>query len=149
MCRHNRLDQRTWCVVSTAWRLCAVRTLFVYAFFFFFFFCSCSIIKKSKPRRETVAEMSVTALRRQQLPWRKHATEPVCQRGGWTTGDVHFREDDSHCPEAGLVRRCRHKWDPLSQRCDITWTSQRDGFKLRFMRSHKYFPTELMRFSRV
>lgn len=134
-------------MVSTAWRLCAVRTLFVYLPLHAFFFFSCSIIKKSKQRRETVAEMSVTALRRQQLPWRKHATEPVCQRGGWTTGDVHFKEDDSRCPEARLDRRCRHERDPASQRCDITSTSQRDRFKLRFMRSHKYFPTELMRFS--
>ncbi len=30
MCRHNRLDQLTGCVVSVAWRLCAEKTLFFY-----------------------------------------------------------------------------------------------------------------------
>lgn len=48
--------------------------------------------------------MSVTALRCQQLQWRKHAGEPLCQHAGQATGDVYFKEDDSHCP-GGLIRR--------------------------------------------
>lgn len=48
--------------------------------------------------------MSLTALRRQQLPWRKHAGDPLRQRCGQATGDVYIKADDARCP-GGLVRR--------------------------------------------
>lgn len=92
-CVDSRLDQLT--------RMCSKHSLtdlccedFVYLPLHAFLFFSCSITKKSKQRQETreEAEMSVTALRRQQLLWRKHAGEPLCQHVGQATGDVSFQK---------------------------------------------------------
>lgn len=73
--------------------------------------------------------MSPTALRRQQLLWRKHAAPRAAlsrRAGGRATGRIDSEEDDSRCP-GGVVRRCGK--DPLSQQCDITLTCRRNTFK--------------------
>lgn len=91
MCRHDGSDQLAGRVLSIAWRLCAVKTLLFCLPLHIF--VSRRVVKMSKQRQETVgdAEMSVTALRRQQLLWRKHAGEPLCRHAGRATGDVYFK----------------------------------------------------------
>lgn len=131
----SRGSAHRMCSKHSVTALCCKDFVFLSAFAYFL---SCRIIKKSKQRQETVEEMSVTALRRQQLPWRKHGGEPLCQQAGQATGDVYFKEDDSYCPGGLVMRRSKDTRDPLSQRCDITLTSQRDRFKLCFMKSHKH-----------
>ncbi|KAK9541240.1 hypothetical protein VZT92_001301 [Zoarces viviparus] len=87
MCRRDGLDQLTGCVAKhNATALGYEDSVFLSAFAYF---ASRRVVKKS-------GEMSVTALRRQRLLWRKQA--------GQATADVYFKVDESRCP-GGLVRR--------------------------------------------